>query len=147
MSANVFRHFHRVTYNECTVGNHVYYGRFLDYCEEARGEFFRSLGRSFLEWQEKEIIFPVIEVRVRYKAGARYDDVLSIETFVTQAEGIRLTFGYRLLNQDQRLLVEAATAHVCASLAEKPRRLPPDLCTWLQPYLRGSEQSTSGMVS
>lgn len=40
MSHQVFVWNRRVTYADCTVGNHVYYSRYPDFLEEARGEFF-----------------------------------------------------------------------------------------------------------
>ena len=83
MSGNVFRHAHRVTYAECTVGNHVYYARYLDFLEEARGEFFRSLGVPLRGLQEADTAFPAVESRLQYKSPARYDDVLRIELWLT----------------------------------------------------------------
>lgn len=130
----IFNHSHRVTYSECTIGNHVYYSRYLDILETARGEFFRKLGTTFLKWQEQDIIFPVVECRLRYKAPARYDDVLTIETWLTSLERIRLNFAYRIL-KDQNLLLEGETFHVCTSLDEKPKRLPEELQLLLRPYL------------
>ena len=53
-----FRHTHRVSYAECTVGNHVYHSRYLDLLEAARGEFLRTLGPTVLHWQEQDVIFP-----------------------------------------------------------------------------------------
>ncbi len=125
----MFRHTHtlRVTYADCTVGNHVYYGRYLEFLEAARGELFRSAGAPFTDWQERGAIFPVIEVQLRYKSPARYDDLLRIETTVLEAAGIRLTFGYRILRPDGSLCVEGETRHVCTHLDERPRRLPPEL--------------------
>ena len=64
-----FCHPHRVSYADCTVGNHVYYSRYLDFLEAARGEFIRSLGSTVLQWQERDVIFPVIEARLRYKSA------------------------------------------------------------------------------
>ncbi len=122
-----FRHPHRVVYAECTLGNHIYYGHYLRLLEEARGEYFRSLGRTFADWQEAGFIFPVIEVQLRYKSPARYDELLQVEVFPIRADGIRLTFGYRVLGPDGTLKVEGETYHVCTSLHEKPRRLPPEL--------------------
>src|SRR5687767_13112237 len=112
MSANVFRHTHRVTYAECTVGNHIYYGRYLNLLEAARGELFRSLGSTLGQLQEQDTIFPVVECRLRYKAPARYDDVLTIETWVTAAERVRLNFGHRILGPTGKLILEAETFHV-----------------------------------
>lgn len=72
MGANVFQHPHRVLYADCTLDNHVYHTRYLDLPEAARGEFFRRLGVPFLDRQEQDVIFPVIEARLRYQSPARY---------------------------------------------------------------------------
>src|SRR5271169_4527666 len=133
--ANPFRHPHRVTYAECTVGNHVYHSRYLDLLEAARGEFIRSLGATVLRWQENDLIFPVIEARLHYKFPARYDDLLTIEVWVTAIEKVRLNFGHRILNQDGKLILEAETFHVCTSREDKPKRLSEELAEKLKPYL------------
>ena len=131
-----FQYVHRVTYADCTVGNHIYYGRYLDLLEAARGEYFRHLGMTFLHWQEQDIIFPVVECHLRYKAPARYDDVLTIEIWPTAAERIRLDFGCRIINQAETLILEVETRHVCTGMDEKPKRLPEELVKLLQPWVR-----------
>jgi len=134
--ANLFRHVHRVTYAECTVGNHIYHSRYLDLLEAARGEFLRAPGPTVLEWQERDCIFPVIEARLRYKFPARYDDLLTIEVWVTAIEKIRVNFAHRIVNQNGKLILEAETFHVCTGLDEKPKRLPEELAGKLKPFLR-----------
>ena len=140
MQASIFHHPHRVTYAECTVGNHIYYSRYLDLLEAARGEFFRSVGASLAQWQEQGVIFPVCECRLRYKGPARYDDTLDITLWLTLARGVRLNFAYQILNTVGQPLVEAETLHACAGLDDKPRRLPEDLLPRLQPYLHALER-------
>jgi len=127
---------HRVTYADCTIGNHVYYANCLGILEAARGEFFRHLGAPLLKWQEIGFMFPVVEAQLRYKALARYDDVLSIEVWVTAAERVRLNFAYRITNQAGALVLEGETLHVCMSLEEKMKRLPEELGAALKPQLR-----------
>jgi acyl-CoA thioester hydrolase len=134
----VFSHTHRVAYSDCTAGNHVYYSRFLDILEAARGEYFRQLGRTFLYWQEQSTIFPVVECHLRYLAPARYDELLTIEPWPTVAERARLNFAYRIINERAALLVEAETFHVCTGLDEKPKRLPEELRTLLGSQLRAA---------
>jgi len=136
MSALVFQHLHRVTYADCTIGNHIYYSRYLDLLENARGEFFRELGLTLLQLQAQDFIFPAIECRLRYKAPARYDDVLKIELWPTVAERMRLNFAYRIFNQNQTDILVGETQHVCTGLNEKLKRLPAELATRIQPYLR-----------
>lgn len=132
----MFQYKHRVTYAECTVGNHIYHSRYLDLLEAARGEFLRSAGPAVLELQESGFIFPVIEAKVRYKFPARYDDQLTVEVWVTALEKIRVNFGHRILNQDGKLILEAETFHVCTGLDEKPKRVPEELVEKLKPYLK-----------
>lgn len=143
MLENGYVHVHRVTYSECTVGNHIYYGRYLDLLEAARGEMFRAIGQPMLTLQNAGVIFPVIECRLRYRAPARYDDVLQIRVAVTQARGLRLSFRCVVTDQTGRLILEAETDHVCASLEEKPRRLQPELIAALQPFLVDAQPATN----
>ncbi len=138
-----FRYPHRVTYAECTIGNHIYYARYLDLLEAARGAFFRELGDNLLRWQERDVIFPVLECRLRYKTPARYDDVLAIELWPTIASGVRLNFAYRICNQTEALVLEGETLHACTGLNEKPKRLPPELGEKLKPFLRADSGGTS----
>ena len=91
-----YRHQHRVTYAECTVGNHIYHSRYLDLLEAARGEYLRHLGPTVHQLQLADRIFPVIECRLRYQAPARYDDWLEIEVWPTAVEKIRLNFAHRV---------------------------------------------------
>lgn len=132
---NVFRYQHRVSYAECTIANHVYHSRYLDLLEAARGELFRRLGTTFLAWQERGLIFPVVECHVKYKRQAHYDDMLTVEIWMASVGGVRLNFAYRILNQHGALLLEAETFHACTTLEAKPDRLPEELCSALQPYL------------
>jgi acyl-CoA thioester hydrolase len=129
MTESVFRHAHRVVYSECTVGNHVYYSRYLDMLEAARGEFMRQLGCSARQWQEAGTAFPVIGVEIAYKGPARYDDLLTIELWITEMGG---------LNPAGGLLAEGVTRHICATTDEKPKRLPKEMIESLRPYLRSS---------
>jgi len=137
MNARLFHHPHRVLYADCTLGNHVYHARYLDLLEAARGEFFRHLGATFLHWQDRDSIFPVIEARLRYKLPAAYDDTLQTAVWVTLAERVRLNFSYRMVNQDQALILDAETFHVCTGRdGKKPKRLPAALIASLSLHLR-----------
>ena len=131
----VFRHRHRVTYAECTVGNHIYHSRYLDLLEAARGEFLRHVGFPLLPLQDSGVIFPVIEARLKYLRPARYDDVLEIEVQLIQLHGVRLGVLHRVRRGDGTLLLEAETYHVCTRLDDKPRKIPPELMAALRPWL------------
>jgi acyl-CoA thioester hydrolase len=131
VSAPIFRHPYRVIYADCTLGNHIYYARYLDLLEAARGEFFRQLGVPLLKLQEQDTLFPVVECHLRYKSPARYDDVLTIELWTTLVQGARLNFGFRILKEEKILVLEGETFHVCTGMNEKPKRVPEELAAKL----------------
>jgi acyl-CoA thioester hydrolase len=143
MTAPLFRHSHRVTYAQCTLGNHVYYARYLDFLESARGEFFRHLRAPLLDWQEQDVIFPVTECRLAYLAPAHYDEELTIVLWLNHLDRLRLEFGYEILRGETSVLVQAATQHVCTSVREKPKRMPKALEALLRPFLK-SETAALG---
>ena len=145
MAIAPFRHSHRVTYADCTLGNHVYYARYLDFLEATRGAFFRELGTSFAEWQQRELIFPVVECHLRYLSPVRYDEVIDIEIWPTALQRVRLNFGYRITAAAGRLILEAETWHVCAGLNDRLKRLPAELVAPLSPRLQPTV--TSNLIS
>ena len=132
-----FHHLHRVSYADCTAGDHVYHSRYLDLLEAARGEFLRALGTTVLALQQADYIFPVIEARLRYLAPARYDDLLTIEVRPALVERVRLNFSHRVLTPVGKVLLEAETFHCCTGRDEKPKRLPPELVEKLGPLVPG----------
>jgi acyl-CoA thioester hydrolase len=117
------------------VGNHVYYTRYLEMLEAARGEFFRHAGFPLLQLQESGTAFPVIDLNIAFKGPARYDDLLTIELWITELQGIRMTFGFRVLHPAGHRLAEGQTRHICASLDEKPKRIPKELIERFQPFV------------
>jgi acyl-CoA thioester hydrolase len=141
MSHQLFVHSHRVTYAECTMGNHIYYSRYLDLLEAARGEFFRHLGMPFKQLHEDDTLFPVVEVQVRYKGAARYDDVLRVELWLTEMERVRLGFAYRIINEAQHPIIAARTLHACTTAEDRMKKLPVELVAQLSPYLAASSET------
>ncbi len=140
MSQRVYTHSLRVTYSECTVRDHVYYGRYLDFLEAARGEFFRSLGTTFGQWDSQGVIFPVVEVQLRYRGAARYDDVLKIELWLADLRAVKMVFAYRVLNAEGKLLVEGTTTHACTNTEDKPMRIPEELAGKLGTFVVNGEK-------
>ncbi len=135
MGQKIFTHTHRVTFAECTVGNHVYYARYLDILEEARGEFLRTLGMPYLEMQQQGTHFPVIEVQVKYKGAARYDDVLTVEVQVLEVRGVRMKLGYRVTSQTSKPILEGTVTHACTDAVETLKRIPEVVEGMLRDYV------------
>ncbi|MHB8390550.1 MAG: acyl-CoA thioesterase [Acidobacteriaceae bacterium] len=116
----------RVRYAETDQMGVVYYANFLVWFEIGRVELLRQLGFDYKSMEvEDDCFIPVVEVSCRYKAPARYDDELIIETRVTAVRGAVLKFRYRILRvHDRQLLAEGETTHVVTDRAMIKRALP-----------------------
>jgi acyl-CoA thioester hydrolase len=88
----------------------------------------RSLGLTYSQLEiEQQLILPVVEATCRYRAPARYDDEILIETRPALLRGSVLKFAYRILRkapdgQDPAVLAEGETVHVVCDgqLNKKP---------------------------
>lgn len=120
------------------MGNHVYYARYLDILERARGEFFRAVGKPLSALQTSELIFPVIEAHLHYEAAARYDDELIVEVVVTELDRLHISFAYGVSNTRSTIILTGRTRHICAGPDEKPRRMPPEVLKELSAAFAGA---------
>ena len=118
----------RVRYAETDQMGVVYYANYFVWCEIGRVEFFRQLGYDYKQMEiEDDCHLPVVEATCRYRAPARYDDEVAIETSVTAMRSGVLKFGYRILRRQadgEQLLAEAETAHVSVDKNMQKRKLP-----------------------
>ena len=117
----------RVRYAETDQMGVVYHANYLVWFEVGRVEFIRQLGLNYKRMEVEEGCgIAVVDAHVRYKAPARYDDELVIQTQLIAARGAVIRFGYRILRvEDGLLLCEGETVHVVVDNEMKRRSLPP----------------------
>ena len=118
----------RVRYAETDQMGVVYYANYFVWCEIGRVEFFRHLGYDYKQMEiDDDCHLPVVESHCRYRAPARYDDEVVIETRVTAARSSVIKFSYRILRlgpDAEQLLAEAETVHVTVNKFMQKRNLP-----------------------
>ena len=118
----------RVRYAETDQMGIVYYANYLVWFEIGRVELLRSLGLAYSQLEiDHDCILPVVEASCRYRAPARYDDQILIETRPSLLRGVVVKFAYRILRkapegQEPTLLAEGETVHVVCDdqLNKKP---------------------------
>ncbi len=121
-----FDHTHRVTYSETDQMGFAYYANYLVWFEMGRTELIRASGLAYRELEEMGLLLPVIEASCRYVRPARYDDLLTIRTKISEFKGIRLAFSYEVL-RDEELLAEGMTRHAFMDKNGRPVKLPKDV--------------------
>ena|ERR1700687_1659514 len=116
----------RVRYAETDQMGVVYHANFFIWFEVGRVEFMRSLGLDYRDLEREHGCFiAVAEARCRYKAPARYDELLVIRTRLKGQRGSLVQFAYEVLRQaDGLLLAEGETSHVVTDAQLKMCPLP-----------------------
>jgi len=113
----------RVIFGDTDQMGVVYYANYLRFFEGARAEYWRSLGRSYKDLEAAQIAMPVIEAHCSYKRPALYEDVLAIDTDVTEMRGASLRFTY-VVRRGGELLAEGFTRHAVIGPTGRPRPIP-----------------------
>jgi acyl-CoA thioester hydrolase len=106
----------------------VYYAKYFEFFEAGRTEYFRSLGRNYADFEQAGFFLTVVEAACKYLAPARYDDLLTIRTRVTQIRRTRVDFEYEVIGPTGAALCRGTTVLACISAStRRPCELPADM--------------------
>ena len=116
----------RVRYAETDNMGVVYHSNFAIWFEVGRVELMRELGLEYRAMEKEDNChIPVVDLRVRYRAPALYDDEIVVRTRIANARQSLLHFTYEVLRAgDQTLLATGETMHIIVDDNFQRRALP-----------------------
>ena len=122
----------RVRYAETDQMGVVYHSNYLIWCEIGRTDYIRALGRPYTELERDGVALAVAEATMRCHAPARYDDIIRIETTLTEIKSRTLTFEYVIAHAGTGVrLVSARTILVSLDPEGRVVALPAAVRTFL----------------
>lgn len=127
---------YRVRYADTDKMGYLYYGNYPRLYEIGRVELMRSLELTYKEMEdEHRIMMPVAAVESRYILPAKYDEALTIRTFVMEKPGRLITFYSEIFN-DRDVLIHKGTVKLVFVDMESQRNIscPEFLKQKLLPY-------------
>jgi acyl-CoA thioester hydrolase len=104
----------------------VHHANYLVYCEAGRVDWLRKRGIRYDEWVKRGIHLPVVEVRLRYRKAARFDEALVVESTCYEVTRVTVRIGY-VIKRGEETLCEAETLLACVGHDLRPMRLPADI--------------------
>jgi acyl-CoA thioester hydrolase len=139
----------RVRYAETDQMSVVYYANYFVWFEIGRTDFLRQLGYDYATMEREEgCLLPVVEVTCRYKAPARYDDELLLETRLLHLRTSVIKFGYRLLKAETGLLLaEGETIHVTVDRNMHKMALPERYVAPLRAAMEAVRSANAGEIA
>ncbi|MGE5322859.1 MAG: acyl-CoA thioesterase [Actinomycetota bacterium] len=116
----------RVRYAETDKMGVVYHSNYVIWFEVGRVELLRQLGFEYSTMEkEDDCHIPVVDLRVRYKAPAQYDDEIVVRTRLANVRSSLLHFAYEVLRAgDRTLLATGETMHIIVDNQFQRRPLP-----------------------
>jgi acyl-CoA thioester hydrolase len=120
--AKTFTHRLRVRYVECDMQGIAFNAHYYTWIDDAYTELWRDAFGPLSSLRDEGCDFVVAESSARYRASARYDEVLDVAVEVESMTTTSMTTTHSFLHQDQ-LLVEGRIRHVCVG-AETMAKAP-----------------------
>jgi acyl-CoA thioester hydrolase len=129
----------RVRYGETDQMGIVYHAEYLAWCDMGRTEYIRRLGTSYASLEQAGTLLAVAEANLRYHAPARYDDMIRVETTLTDVRSRALTFDYLICHAASgSRLVTARTLMVVLDGNRRPVPLPREVRALLERIPEGA---------
>jgi len=116
----------RVRYAETDQMGIAYNAHYLTWFEVGRTEFMRELGVTYHEAEKDGYFLPLSGAGIRFLKPARYDDVLTVRTHISEKPGARLKLGYEI-HRDGVVIATGFTVHVFTERGMTPIRPPKEL--------------------
>jgi acyl-CoA thioester hydrolase len=130
----------RVRYCETDAMGFLHHSNFLSYFEMGRTELFRAQGGDYRKMEEGGHFFVVVEMNVKYRAPARFDDLLSLRSRVVRVTPAKLEHAYKL-SRDGMVIADAHSILACVDREGRVRRISdvvPELTEMQLPQREGS---------
>jgi acyl-CoA thioester hydrolase len=105
----------RVRYRDTDQMGVVYNGVYFEYFETGRTEMLRELGMPYSSIEHTGVMLPVLEATAKFHQPARYDDLLTVITFLREPVSARMRMEYEI-RRGEELLVTGFTLHAFTTI-------------------------------
>ena len=118
----------RVEYHHTDQMGVVHHSNYVKFFEVARTEWLRANGLTYAEMERRGVMMPIVDVAVKYRNPALYDELLSVTAFVDEMPMARMTFRYEVRGEDGRDIASGSTT---LGFVDRETRRPQRAPQWL----------------
>ena len=90
----------KIYYADTDAYGVVWHGAYLRWMEKGRCDFCEDLGFNLTELVKQDIALPVANMNVKFKASAKLNDILIVETKISKMTPLCITFSQTIKNKD-----------------------------------------------
>lgn len=126
----------RVRYGEVDMMGYLYHSHYVELFDLGRNSLVRQCGITYAEIEKRGVMMPVLEVGIKYKNPAYYDDLLTVRTILKEIpRGARIRFDYEVYRDGGKELITEGFVVLgfMDSVSHKPVRPPRVLMDLIEP--------------
>lgn len=82
----------KVYYSDTDAYGVVWHGSYLRWLEMGRVEYCEDLGLNLIELEKQDIVMPVTNMNIRYKASGRLNDIVVVDTWIKKITPVTVVF-------------------------------------------------------
>ena len=102
----------KVRYVETDKMGIVHHSNYYPWFEIGRGEFIKETDISYKDMEEQGILMPLAESYCKYIVPAKYEDLVTIETWIETLSPVKVIFNYKVIREeDGVILAKGSTTH------------------------------------
>lgn len=117
----------RVKYGDTDKMQFAHHSKYIEYFEVARTEMLRYFGLPYKEIEDRGYALPVMEVNIKYKGAAFYDDLLLVQAIVKEIPVSKVQVFYKIYKKEtMQLCVEGFTTLMFIKTDSKKAVRPPN---------------------
>lgn len=120
----------------------VWHGSYLRWMEMGRIDFCQKLGYTLKQLENMDILLPVSSINIKYKSSAKLEDIVIIETEVSNYTGLSATFKQTIRSKETGKVFVSADVVIVAvhQDAKLYRRIPEPLAHLFEKEVQCLEQ-------
>ncbi len=108
----------RILYSDTDSYGVVWHGAYTKWFEAARVEIVEKLGLDLETLENNNIIFPVVEMNIRYKSSAKMNERIVIKTEIKEVKPLSVTFEHKVFEKNTQTLRVIANTTIVATDAK-----------------------------
>lgn len=125
----------QVRYAETDQMGVVYHANYLVWFEIGRTQLIESLGFTYASMEEEGFFSPVIDIHATYKKPVRYGEKPKIRTWLEKYDGLRVTYFYEILNENNEVCISGHSVHIAVKKDSfRPVSIKKHLPHWHEEY-------------
>jgi len=102
----------KVRYVETDQMGIVHHSNYYPWFEVGRTEFIKEIGMTYSDMEAQNVMLPLVESSCKYIIGAKYEEELTIQTWIEELTGAKIVFKYQVVRDlDGKVIAKGSTIH------------------------------------